>query len=118
MDEVPASKRPGLNRVIWSMHEKPPRVPPAAQIAGAGLTGPRVLPGIYTVRMTKNGKPYEMKLNVASIRRDKFNEADRKAQFEAARRVMALFGDESALMDRTLGLAREPGEESAGPRFQ
>ena len=31
VDEVPASKRPGLNRVIWSMHEKPPRVPPAAQ---------------------------------------------------------------------------------------
>ncbi len=33
VDEIPASKRPGLNRVIWSMHEKPPRVPPAAQIA-------------------------------------------------------------------------------------
>ena len=28
VDEVPASKRPGLNRVIWSMREKPPRVPP------------------------------------------------------------------------------------------
>ena len=31
--QLPASKRPGLNRVIWSMREKPPRVPPAAQIA-------------------------------------------------------------------------------------
>ena len=104
IDTVPASKRPGLNRVTWSMHEKPPRVPPAAQIAGSGLTGPRVLPGTYTVRMTKNGKPYEMKLNVVLDRRDKFNDADRKAQYEAAERVMALFGDESALMDRLMAL--------------
>src|SRR6202030_4255289 len=26
LDEIPASKRPGLNRVTWSMREKPPRV--------------------------------------------------------------------------------------------
>ena len=104
IDTVPASKRPGLNRVTWSMHEKPPRVPPAAQIAGAGLTGVRVLPGTYTVRMTKNDKPYEMKLTVGLDRRDKFNVADRKAQYDAAERVMALFGDESALMDRIVAL--------------
>ena len=34
------------------MQEKPPRVPTAAQTAGAS-TGPRVLPGTYTVRLTK-----------------------------------------------------------------
>ena len=90
VDSLPASKRPGLNRVNWSMHEKPPRVPPAAQIAGAGITGVRVLPGTYTVRMTKNDKPYEMKLTVALDRRDKFSEADRKAQYEAAERVHGL----------------------------
>jgi hypothetical protein len=104
VDSLPASKRPGLNRVIWSMHEKPPRVPPAAQIANAGITGPRVLPGTYTVRMTKNDKPYEMKLTVALDRRNKFSEADRKAQYDAAQKVKALFGDESALMDRIMVL--------------
>jgi photosystem II stability/assembly factor-like uncharacterized protein len=104
VDEVPASKRPGLNRVIWSMHEKPPRVPPAAQIAGAGTRGPRLLPGIYTVRMTKAGKVTETKLKVGLDRRVKFNEADRKAQFDAAMKVHALFGDESAVMDRILFL--------------
>jgi hypothetical protein len=26
---VPASKRRGLNRVVWAMRVKPPRVPPA-----------------------------------------------------------------------------------------
>jgi photosystem II stability/assembly factor-like uncharacterized protein len=104
VDEVPASKRPGLNRVIWSMREKPPRVPPAAQIAGAGIRGPRLLPGAYTVRMTKNGKATETKLVVGLDRRVKFNEAERKAQFDAAMKVHALFGDESAVMDRILNL--------------
>src|SRR5205814_3392374 len=104
VDEVPASKRPGLNRVIWSMHEKPPRVPPAAQIAGAGTRGPRLLPGTYTVRMTKAGKVSETKLTVGLDKRVKFSEADRKAQFDAAMKVHALFGDESALMDRIISL--------------
>ncbi|HEY8649354.1 MAG TPA: hypothetical protein VIL70_00410, partial [Chthoniobacterales bacterium] len=104
VDQLPASKRPGLNRVNWSMREKPPRVPPAAQIAGAGITGPRLLPGTYTVRMTKDGKPYETKLTVSLDRREKFTEADRKAQYEAVMKVHALFGDESALMDRILAL--------------
>jgi len=104
VDSLPASKRPGLNRVTWSMHEKPPRVPPAAQIASSGTTGPRVLPGTYTVRLTKNDKPYETKLTVALDRRNKFSAADRKAQFDAAQKVRALFDDESALMDRILAL--------------
>ncbi|MEY2486262.1 MAG: hypothetical protein QOH39_1910 [Verrucomicrobiota bacterium] len=104
VDELPASKRPGLNRVTWSMTEKPPRVPPAAQIAQAGINGPRVLPGVYTIRMTKAGKISETKLTIGLDRRAKFNEADRKAQFDAAMKVHALFGDESDLMDRILTL--------------
>src|SRR2546423_10103900 len=86
------------------MREKPPRVPPAVQLAGAGLQGPRLLPGTYKVRMTKNGKVSETELKVGLDRRVKFDEADRKAQFDAAMKVRALFGDESALMDRILFL--------------
>src|SRR5437588_803555 len=104
VDELPASKRPGLNRVIWSMHEKPPRVPPAAQIAGAGTRGPRLLPGTYTVRMTKAGKVSETKLTVGLDKRVKFSEADRKAQFDAAMKVHALLGHERARMDRIISL--------------
>jgi photosystem II stability/assembly factor-like uncharacterized protein len=107
VDEVPASKRPGLNRVTWSMREKPPRVPPAAQVAFAGTRGPRLLPGEYTVRLTKAGKVSETKLTVGLDRRAKFTEADRKLQFDAAMKVRALFGDESALMDRILSLRAE-----------
>jgi photosystem II stability/assembly factor-like uncharacterized protein len=104
VDSLPASKRPGLNRVSWSMREKPPRVPPAVQLAFAGTQGPRVLPGTYTIRMTKGGKVSETKLTVGLDKRVKFSEADRKAQYDAAMKVHALFNDESALMDRILFL--------------
>src|SRR6476620_10778617 len=54
--------------------------------------------------MTKAGKVSETKLTVGLDRRVKFTEADRKAQFDAAMKVHALFGDESAVMDRILAL--------------
>ena len=107
VDEIPASKRPGLNRVLWNMREKPPRVPPAVQLANFGTVGPRVLPGDYRVRLTKNGQSIETKLTVKLDPRAKFSLADRQAQFAAALRVKNLFGDESALMDRLLMLRAE-----------
>ena len=114
VDVLPASKRPGLNRVMWSMREKPPRVPPAAQLAFAGTRGPRSLPGVYTVRMTKGGKVTETKLTVELDRRAKFTAADRKAQYDAAMRVHALFGEESKLMDRILPLRAAIAKGVAG----
>src|SRR5881398_311181 len=98
---------------MWTMRAKPPRVPPAAQIAVGGIRGPRLVPGDYTVRLTKAGKVYDTKLTVGVDRRAKFSPADRKVQFEAAMRVHALFGDESALMDRIIGLRQALAENGA-----
>ena len=114
LDEIPASKRPGLNRVMWTMREKPPRVPPAAQIAFGGTRGVRFAPGEYTVRLTKNGKTYETKFTVGLDRRAKFTDADKKAQFDAAIKVRALFDDESALMDRIVFLRTEVAQMAKG----
>src|SRR5439155_1686865 len=60
--ELPANRRPGLIRVTWPMRAKPPRVPPAAQIASAGERGPRLVPGEYTDQLygailSYEGKP-------------------------------------------------------------
>src|SRR5205809_4528457 len=106
IDELPASRRPGLNRVTWAMRAKPPRVPPAAQIALAGVRGPRLVPGVYTVRLTKAGKVSETKLTIDLDRRANFSAADRKAQFDAAMNVHTLFDEESALMDRIVSLRK------------
>ena len=64
LDTIPTSKRRGLNRVTWSMRMKPPRVPPAATAAFGATVGPRVLPGTYTVRMTKDKNVYTTTLTV------------------------------------------------------
>ncbi|MET0231288.1 MAG: hypothetical protein ABW186_10190 [Rhodanobacteraceae bacterium] len=99
LDTIPASVRRGINRVTWQMRAKPPRVPPAAQIAFNSTQGPRVPPGTYTVRMTKGKQTYETKIDVGLDRRVTFTAADRRAQYDAAMRVRALFGEMSALVD-------------------
>ncbi len=104
IDTLPASKRRGLNRIQWSMREKPPEVPPAVQLAQAGTSGPRVLPGRYTVRMSKNGKVTETALTVGLDRRSTFTVADRAAQYAATNQVKALFADETQLLARIVGL--------------
>ncbi|MFC5580773.1 hypothetical protein [Rhodanobacter terrae] len=112
VDTIPASVRRGINRVEWSMRTKAPHVPPAAQIAGNSVQGPRVVPGTYTVRMTKGKDVFETKLAVGLDRRDKFSVADRQAQFDAATRVKQLFGDMSDLVARINAVRAAAGAEA------
>ena len=112
IDELPASTRRGLNRVVWTMHLRAPHVPPAVQVAQAGLQGPRVLPGTYTVRMEKNGQRYETKLNVGLDPRVTWSEGDRRAQYEAAMKVYELFNDESEVFARIAALRQQVAEAS------
>jgi photosystem II stability/assembly factor-like uncharacterized protein len=100
VDTISASKRRGLNRVSWSMRVAPPRVPRAAQLAFYATQGPRVLPGSYTLRLTKGREVLESKLEVGVDRRAPYAPDDRKQQFEAAMRVHALFGRMSALVEQ------------------
>jgi photosystem II stability/assembly factor-like uncharacterized protein len=112
IDELPASTRRGLNRVIWTMHLKPPHVPPAVQLAQAGTQGPRALPGTYTVRLEKNGKSYATQITIGLDRRVKWTLADRQAQFDAAMKVHDLFNDESVLFEQIAGLREQVAEAS------
>jgi len=82
------------------MQVKPPRVPRAATLAYAGSQGPRVVPGTYTVRLTKGAKVYETKLDIGLDRRAPWKVADRREQFDAAMKVHALFGDMSDLVEK------------------
>ena len=104
LTSLPASIRRGVNRVVWDMHAEPPRVPTAAQIAGASTQGPRVPPGIYTVRLSDNGRISEEKINVGLDPRDAFTVADRAAQYDAVMKARDLFNRMSDLVDQIKGL--------------
>lgn len=113
VDTLPASVRRGVNHVRWSMRAKPPRVPPAAQIAFNSTQGPRVPPGTYTVRMTKGKETYETKVDVGLDRRVTFNATDRQAQYDAAIRVRGLFNEMSDLVYK-INAVRAQADAAAG----
>ncbi|HEX4785911.1 MAG TPA: glycosyl hydrolase [Candidatus Sulfotelmatobacter sp.] len=87
VDSVAGSKHRGLNRANWSMRIKAPAVPPAASALFEAAQGPRVLPGTYTVKMTKGDNVYTEQLNVVLDPRAKFSLEDRKAQFDLAMKI-------------------------------
>jgi photosystem II stability/assembly factor-like uncharacterized protein len=115
IDELPASSRRGLNRVVWNMRLPPPHVPPAVQLAGAGIQGPRVLPGTYSIRITDNDQTYSTQLTVGLDSRVRWSLADRKAQLEAALAVYQLFNDESATFARIVALREQARQLRSQP---
>ena len=82
VDTVEGTKHRGLNRATWSMRLKPPLVPPAATAAFGAATGPRVLPGTYTVKLTKGDQVYTGTIDVRLDPRATFTAEDRKAQYD------------------------------------
>src|SRR6204780_4386717 len=87
VDTVAGSKHRGLNRAGWGMHVKPPAVAPAASALFEAAQGPRVLPGKYTVKLTKGDHTYTEELDVAMDPRAKYSTEERKAQFDLSMKV-------------------------------
>jgi hypothetical protein len=82
------------------MRLKPPKVPTAATAAFGAAYGPRVLPGVYTVKMTKDKQTYTTQLQLIPDPRAKHSAADRKAQFDLAMKLYKLLGEMSFAVDR------------------
>ena len=101
---IPSSKRRGLNRATWGMRMKPPRVPTAASVAGGATIGPRFLPGVYTVKLTKDKQVYSAELTVVADPRSVHTLADRKEQFDLAVKLYNLLGEMTYTVDRINGL--------------
>jgi len=126
VDTLPPNSRRGISRVEWPMRLKAPRVPPAATAAFEATQGPRVLPGTYTVKMTRGTETYSTQLVVGLDPRVKFTAEDRKLEFDAAMRVYNLLGDMSFDVERINGVhdalmnraAKLKGDAIFGKRLQ
>jgi photosystem II stability/assembly factor-like uncharacterized protein len=104
VDTVSSSKHRGVNRAMWSMRLKPPKVPPAASALGGAAVGPRVLPGTYTVKLIKGNQTYTTQMNVVLDPRAKYTVEDRKAQFEMVNRIGGQLNHMSWLVDAILAV--------------
>ena len=104
VDTVAGSKHRGVNRDAWSMRLKGPRVPPAASALFGAAVGPRVLPGDYTVRLTKGDQVYTTKITVALDPRAPYTAEDRRAQFALVQRLGGLLNHMSWAVDAIVGV--------------
>ena len=101
---IPSSKRRGLSRVTWSMRLKAPRVPTAASVLFGAAFGPRVLPGTYTVKLTKDKNVYTTPLLIVPDPRSTASGEDLRAQFDQAMKVYNLLNEMTYAVDRINGV--------------
>jgi hypothetical protein len=126
VDTLPPNSRRGISRVEWPMRLKAPHVPPAATAAFEAAQGPRVMPGTYTVKMTRGKETYSTQLVLELDPRAKFTLEDRKMEFDAAMRLHRLLGEMSFDVDRINGVhdalmergARLKGDAALGKKLQ
>ena len=110
---VPSGKRRGLSRVTWSMRLKAPTVPPAASASFGAAFGPRVLPGTYTVRMSKDKDVFTTRLQVVADPRARYTLADRQAQFALALKLSGQLGDMTFAVERMNGVRQALDDRAA-----
>jgi photosystem II stability/assembly factor-like uncharacterized protein len=104
VDTIASSKHRGLNRATWSMRLKAPTVPPAATALFQAAVGPRVLPGTYTVKLTKGDQVYTESLKVVLDPRATYTLEDRKAQFDLTMKLHKLLGHMTYAVDAIEGV--------------
>jgi hypothetical protein len=104
VDTLASSGHRGLNRAVWSMHMKPPQTPPAATGAFGAAIGPRVMPGTYTVKMTKGDKTFNTQINVVLDPRAKYTIEDRKAQYDLVVKLGETLNHMSWAVDAIVGV--------------
>jgi len=110
---LPTTKRRGLSRVTWSMRLPAPKVPPAASAAFGAAFGPRVLPGTYTIKMTKDTATYSTQLVVQSDPRAAHTAADRRAGFDLAVKLSGQLADMTFAVER-MNAVRQALDDRAG----
>jgi photosystem II stability/assembly factor-like uncharacterized protein len=113
LDTLSGSKHRGINRAMWPMRLDPPIVPPAASAAFGAAEGPKVVPGTYTVKMTKGDQTYTTQLNVVIDPRAKYTVEDRKAQFDLAMKLYAMLSHMSWVVDAIVEVRDEANQRAA-----
>jgi hypothetical protein len=81
------ANKAGLNTFAWNLRYPDASVFENMILWAGGTSGPVVLPGTYTVRMTVNGQSYRQPLTVVKDPRSAASDADLREQFNFLMRI-------------------------------
>jgi photosystem II stability/assembly factor-like uncharacterized protein len=101
---IPGAKRRGLSRATWDMRLPAPKLPTAASASFFAAFGPRVLPGTYTVKLTKDKDVFTTKVTSGIDPRAPYKPEDRKANFDLSMRLYNMLADMTYSADRIKGV--------------
>lgn len=110
---VPPGKRKGINRIGWGMRMNPPRVARSPN-PGGGSFGPTVLPGTYTVRISKGDRVVTSELRILHDTSAGLTLAERRANFAASMRLYGLIEETAFVVERILTLRDSLRARAAG----
>ncbi len=100
---LPAGKRKGINRVDWPMRRRPPKLPPATNLARA-MFGPRVPEGTYTARIVKGSDTFEQQIELVADPRSRHTREDRSIQQTLANQLYEVLDELTYTVDALLDL--------------
>ncbi|MEK6629146.1 MAG: glycosyl hydrolase, partial [Acidobacteriota bacterium] len=125
---MPGGKRRGINRVAWPMRSKMPRTAPGAGIVPSlfALLGPRAAAGTYTVKMIKGNDAFTSTIALVPDPGSRHTDADRAAQFDAARTLYGMVERLAYLVEAIINLRDQaaavgkalPDKDVLRPRVQ
>ncbi|UCG86345.1 MAG: hypothetical protein JSW71_20985 [Gemmatimonadota bacterium] len=96
---------PGVHEVIWDLRIEPPYSTPGSQ-GGVGPTGPRVLPGTYTVQLQVAGQTFSEEVEVRGDPRIEISDADLRARQDA---LMSVYELSKSIREATQAVSRLSG---------
>jgi photosystem II stability/assembly factor-like uncharacterized protein len=106
LTSLPGGKQKGINRVVWNMRLKPPKVPPAMSLVPQmfSFLGPSVPEGSYDYKLIKGKDTYEGTIEVQGDPRADYTPEDKAAQDEAVMRIYRVVERLTYLVDSVIAL--------------
>ncbi|OYT16507.1 MAG: glycosyl hydrolase [Bacteroidetes bacterium 4572_77] len=101
LNELPAGKAKGINRVPWNMRKKGPQVPKSTQLLGSAFSGPNYPPGVYTAKLYKKDQVYESSFEVMYDENSVHSNAHRDLRYTSLMQAYDLLED-LAYLDRQI----------------
>jgi hypothetical protein len=116
MATLVAGKRKGINRVAWPMRLPPPRVPSGNSVILQPFSffGPRVPPGVYTVKLLQGDKTYTGTVELVAEPRSRYSAEDRALQHDTVITLYNKFPRLAYLAQSAIGIRDQARERAKG----